>query len=111
MINAVVDGLSWVLLLAGGFFYVVGAIGLLRMPDLFTRMHAASVCDTFGAGLLLLGMLLQAGISLVSFKLVVIMMLLFFTGPVATHALARAARYAGIEPKLADAEEKTSSKR
>jgi multicomponent Na+:H+ antiporter subunit G len=56
-------------------------------------------------------MLLQAGISLVSFKLVVIMMLLFFTGPVATHALARAARYAGIEPKLADAEEKTSSKR
>lgn len=111
MIDAVVDGLSWVLLLAGAFFYVVGAIGLLRMPDLFTRMHAASVCDTFGAGLLLLGMLLQAGISLVSFKLVVIMMLLFFTGPVATHALARAARYAGIEPKLADAEEKTSSKR
>jgi multicomponent Na+:H+ antiporter subunit G len=111
VIDAVVDGLSWILLLAGGFFYVVGAIGLLRMPDLFTRMHAASVCDTFGAGLLLLGMLLQAGISLVSFKLVVIMMLLFFTGPVATHALARAARYAGIEPKLADAEEKTSSKR
>ena len=111
MIDAVVDGLSWILLLAGGFFYVVGAIGLLRMPDLFTRMHAASVCDTFGAGLLLLGMFLQAGISLVSFKLVVIMMLLFFTGPVATHALARAARYAGIEPKLADAEEKSSSKR
>jgi multicomponent Na+:H+ antiporter subunit G len=111
VIDAVVDGLSWILLLAGGFFYVVGAIGLLRMPDLFTRMHAASVCDTFGAALLLLGMLLQAGISLVSFKLVVIMMLLFFTGPVATHALARAARYAGIEPKLADAEEKMSSKR
>ena len=111
MIEAVVDGLSWILLLAGAFFYVVGAIGLLRMPDLFTRMHAASVCDTFGAGLLLLGMMLQAGISLVSFKLVVIMMLLFFTGPVATHALARAARYSGIEPKLADAEEKTSSKR
>ena len=111
MIDAVVDGLSWILLLAGAFFYVVGAIGLLRMPDLFTRMHAASVCDTFGAGLLLLGMMLQAGISLVSFKLVVIMMLLFFTGPVATHALARAARYSGIEPKLADAEEKTSSKR
>jgi len=111
VIEAVVDGLSWILLLAGAFFYVVGAIGLLRMPDLFTRMHAASVCDTFGAGLLLLGMMLQAGISLVSFKLVVIMMLLFFTGPVATHALARAARYSGIEPKLADAEEKTSSKR
>ena len=111
MIDAVVDGLSWILLLAGGFFYVVGAIGLLRMPDLFTRMHAASVCDTFGAGLLLLGMVLQAGASLVTFKLVVILMLLFFTGPVATHALARAARYAGIEPKLADAEEKTSSKR
>jgi len=111
VIDLVVDGASWILLLAGGFFYLVGAIGLLRMPDLFTRMHAASVCDTFGAGLLLLGMMLQAGISLVTVKLAVILLLLFFTGPVATHALARAARYAGIEPQLADSEENEPSKR
>lgn len=96
---------SWVLMVAGSAFYVIGAFGILRMPDLFTRMHAASVCDTFGAALLLLGMMLQAGIGLVTVKLVVILLLLVFTGPVATHALARAAIHAGVEPSLADPSE------
>lgn len=115
MIDVAVEAASWVLLLAGGFFYVVGTFGMLRMPDLFTRMHASSVCDTFGAGLLLLGMMMQAGFTLVAVKLVVILLLLFFTGPVATHALARAAMHAGVKPQLAEApnpaaREKTSSK-
>lgn len=108
MIDIIVDSLSWVLLSAGGFFYLVGAIGILRMPELFTRMHAASVCDTFGAGLLVLGMMLQAGVGLVTLKLIVILLLLVFTGPVATHALARAARHAGVEPRLADGGEERS---
>lgn len=104
------DVLSWVLLVCGGLFCVLGALGLLRMPDFYTRMHAASVVDTLGAGLLLAGMLLQAGLTLVSVKLVMIGLLLFFTSPTATHALGRAALTRGVEPLLAP-EEPQSSKR
>ena len=63
----------WILLGLGSFFYLVGAIGLVRMPDLFTRMHAASVSETLGAGLLLLAMMLAAGWSLNAAKLAVIL--------------------------------------
>lgn len=100
MKTLIVDGLSWACILAGCFFTIVGAVGLLRMPELFTRMHAASVTDTLGAGLLIIGMMLQAGLTLVTVKLVFILALFFFTGPVVTHALAQAAQQAGIEPKL-----------
>ena len=71
------------------------------MPDFYTRLHAASVTDTLGAGLILLGLLLQAGLTLVAVKLVVICLLVFFTSPAATHALAKAALGRGIEPLLA----------
>ncbi len=97
----VIDLMSWALLLAGGFFMVVGAIGINRMPDVFTRMHAASVSDTLGAGLLLAGMMLQAGFSLVTVKLIVILMLFVFQNPLATHALTQAALHAGLKPLLA----------
>jgi multicomponent Na+:H+ antiporter subunit G len=95
------DGLSWALILAGGFFTVVGAVGLVRMPDVFTRMHAVSVTDTLGAGLLLVGFMLQAGLSLVLLKLMFLFALFFFISPVATHAVANAALHYGIEPLLA----------
>lgn len=98
------DVLSWTLLAAGGFFCVVGGIGLLRMPDFYTRLHAASVTDTLGAGLILLGLILQAGFTLVAAKLVVIGLLIFFTSPAAAHAIARAARGRGLEPLLAGKE-------
>ena len=74
---------------------------MVRMPDLYTRMHAASVTDTFGAGLVLLGLLLQAGLTLVGAKIVIIGLLLFFTSPTATHALAKAALARGVKPLLA----------
>jgi multicomponent Na+:H+ antiporter subunit G len=97
-----VDLASWALILAGSFFTMAGALGLVRMPDIFTRMHAASVTDTAGAGLLILGMVLQAGISLTALKLGILMALLFFTGPVVTHALAQTCLHEKIEPLLAD---------
>ncbi len=100
-----VDVLSWLCLLAGGAFCVIGGLGLLRMPDFYTRMHAASVTDTLGAGLLLLGMMLQSGASLVTVKLVMVGLLIFFASPTATHALAKAARARGLEPLLASGEE------
>lgn len=100
MISAAVDILSWILLLAGGAFSIVSMVGLVRMPDFYTRMHAASVMDTLGAGLMIAGMILQAGPTLISAKLIVIFVLLLFTGPVVTHALARAAFNRGLKPVL-----------
>jgi len=100
--DLLVDGLSWVLILAGGFFVIVGALGLARMPDLFTRMHAASIIDTVGAALLIAGLILQAGFSLIALKLLFLLTLFFFTSPVATHALANAALHYGLQPKLAE---------
>lgn len=98
----VIDVLSWALILGGSFFTVVGALGLVRMPDVFTRMHAASVTETLGAGLLIVGMIMQAGLTLVTAKLLIILALLFFVSPVVTHALAAAALHAGLEPQLAE---------
>ena len=96
------DLLSWLLLVAGGFFFLVGAIGLNRMPDVFTRMHAVSVGDTLGAGLLVAGMALQAGPTLVTVKLFLVLLVILFTGPVATHALARAALQDNLLPLIAN---------
>ena len=108
--SILIDILSWVLLLAGGAFCIIGALGLGRMPDFFTRMHAASVTDTLGAGLMLLGLMLQAGFTLVTVKLIVLGLLIFFTSPTATHALAQAALARGLQPLLAQAKEDVSSK-
>ena len=100
--SAVVDLLSALCLAAGAFFCLVGGIGLVRMPDFFTRVHAASVTETLGAGLLLLGLILKAGLTLVSVKLAIIGILIYFASPTASHALAKAALIAGIKPQLAD---------
>jgi len=98
--SAALDLASWALLGAGGFFCTVGALGLLRMPDLFTRMHGASVTDTLGAGLILLGLMLQAGFTLLMLKLVLVALLILLSSPAATHALAQAALARGMKPLL-----------
>ena len=104
-----IDVLSWAFILVGGFFAVVGGIGILRLPDLFARMHAAGLTDTLGAWSILLALMLQGGLSLATVKLVMIGLLLAFTSPTATHALARAALATGHQPQLPD-EEGPSSK-
>lgn len=101
-LELLIDLLSWAALLAGAFFYTVGAIGMVRMPDVFTRMHAVSISETLGTGLLILGMVLQAGISLVAVKLVIIFLVLMVVSPVSSHALARAALHDGLRPLLAN---------
>jgi multicomponent Na+:H+ antiporter subunit G len=101
---------SWVLLVAGGGFCIVGAVGLLRMPDFYTRVHAASITDTIGVGLLLLGMMLQAGLTLVTVKLGIIGLLVFFVSPTATHALVTAGMTRGVKPLLGP-RRRTPSKR
>ncbi len=84
---------------------MVGGLGLLRMPDFYTRMHAASVTDTLGVALLLLGLVLQAGFTLVAVKLIILGLLIFFTSPAATHALAKAAFARDLKPLLAQGDE------
>lgn len=95
-----VDLLSWVLLLAGSLLVITGGIGLIRLPEFFTRLHAASIPDTMGAGLIVFGLTLQSGFSQASVKLILILVFLFFTGPTATHALAKAALHGKLRPKL-----------
>lgn len=99
--SMLVDVLSGISLLVGSLFCLVGAIGLLRMPDFYTRIHAASVTETAGAGFILLGLLLQAGFTLVAAKILMIGLLMLFANPTASHALARAALMQGIKPLLA----------
>ena len=94
----IVDTLSWISIGIGSAFILVGGLGLVRMPDFFTRLHAASVADTAGAGFILLGLMLQAGLSLTTFKLVLIFVFLVFTSPTAAHALAHAALLDGVLP-------------
>ena len=93
-----IDALSWSAIVLGLFFMITGTVGVLRMPDVFTRLHAAGMTDTMGAGFLILGMCLQAGIGLVLVRLVFVYAFLMFTSPIATHALARAALGSGIVP-------------
>ena len=97
------DILSWLLLTAGGVFVLVGGIGALRMPNLYTRMHAASVTDTMGAVLVIAGAMVQAGPSLVTVKLAAILLFLLTTSPTASYALASAALLAGIKPSAGSA--------
>ncbi len=98
----ILDFLSWVCIVIGGIFLLIGGIGIHRMPDVYTRMHAASISETMGAGLLLAGMMIQAGLTLVTIKLGLILLFLMLTGPVATHALAGSAMTSGLRPKLAE---------
>ncbi|MGB7757352.1 MAG: monovalent cation/H(+) antiporter subunit G [Salinisphaera sp.] len=98
MLNWLADIASWALIVAGSLACVLSGFGMLRMPDLFTRIHAASVADTGGMLLILVGLMVQAGIGLTTAKLILIVFFLLITSPTATHALARAAREDGVRP-------------
>lgn len=91
MAETILTWLSGFFLLAGGTFGILGGIGLLRFPDFYSRLHAAGITDTLCALLIILGLLIQAGLALVSIKLLLILLFLLFTAPTASHALARAA--------------------
>lgn len=98
----VIDLLSFALLLLGSVVVFTTGIGLHRLPTFYTRLHAASITDTLGAGAILLGLGLQSGLEqpLVSIKLWLTLVFLVLTGPVATHALAKAAWLQGLRPEV-----------
>lgn len=94
------NGLSFLSILAGLFFVLAGTLGVLRLPDFFTRLHAAGMTDTLGAELILIGLIIQAGFSQMSLKLLLVAFFLLMTSPTATHAVANAAYQAGLKPLL-----------
>ena len=104
----IVDLVSWACILAGALLGVVGGIGIHRFPDFYSRLHAVGITDTLCAALFLLGLGLQAGLSLASFKLFLVFVFLFFTSPTASHALANAAQHGGLKPKVDDSQSETS---
>ena len=91
--------LGWALLISGSFFCLVGSIGLIRLPDFYSRVHAAGVVDSLGAILILLGLMTQTQDPIVIIKLAFILFFLILTGPTAVHALARAANFTDKKPK------------
>ncbi len=101
----IVDIASWTCLVIGSFFCIVGGVGLLRLPDFFSRMHGTGVSDTLGAGFVLVGLMLQGGLTLVTAKLVMILAILLLTSPTGSHAVAKGARMAGLQPLLSQEDE------
>jgi len=98
-----IDILVILFLAAGIFFLAVGTIGLLRFPDFYTRLHATGKCDTLGAGLIIVGVILYhlfrySETPLVPIKLLFLILFIFIANPTATHAILKAAYLTGLNP-------------
>ncbi len=92
------DLVAIALILAGLFFLIVAAIGMLRLPDVFTRSHALSLTDSLGAFLVLAGLAIYQGFSLNLLKILVVLVLIYLLNPVISHATIRAALRSGLKP-------------
>jgi len=103
----IIDIFSWIILLIGSFFSIMGGVGIIRMPDFYSRLHGAGITDTMGAGMIVLGLViqsLQSGPNLIAVKLLMILFFLTVTSPSSCHALARSAIVHGLKPVLDDPE-------
>ena len=97
------DALVWIgggFVVIGALFTLLGAVGMLRFPDVYTRIHAASLTDTGGAGLVLLGLALISGLNAETLKLGLVWIFIMLTTPVAANALANAAYGSGHKPRI-----------
>jgi multicomponent Na+:H+ antiporter subunit G len=106
MIDIAIDVLSWILIVVGSACVLIGGIGGLRLPNFYTRIHAASLTDSMASILIFAGMMLQAGLTLATLKLFAILLFLLLTGPTATYALANAALLSGLKPDAGTASDK-----
>ncbi len=95
-----INVLAYFFVIGGAVAIVIGLIGVYRMPDFFTRLHAASIVDTLGTIFIIFGLLLYSGINLVSAKLILIMLFVLITTPAAAHALAKSALHGNLRPML-----------
>jgi len=108
MLITILSGLS---IAIGVVALLIGSLGLIRLPDVFCRIHAVGMIDTAGASFIILGMIIHQGFSLVSVKLLLIGIFLFFTSPIATHAVAQVAHKMGVKPVGRDLVKKSPAKR
>ena len=95
-LDAVVSILAAALMLGGGFFLAVGSLGIVRLPDFYTRMHAQGKADTLGGMLLIAGLALHCGLQISTLKLLLLLVFIVVANPTATHALSRAAYRSGL---------------
>lgn len=96
----IIDLISDICLLLGGILTLTGAVGLLRFPDFFTRLHAASVTESLAATLLIIGIMLDTGLTLDAAKLMLVILIMIVANPTITHALCRTAVHGGITPEM-----------
>ena len=96
----ILDILSWIFLIGGSFFSIVGGFGIVRLPEFYSRLHGGGITDTLGAALIVIGLFFQASHPLVIVKLAMILFFLYLTSPASCHALARSALSQGIKPVL-----------
>lgn len=83
--------ISYVCMAAGAFFVITGAVGIVRMPDFFTRLHPAGIVDSIGVPLILMGLLFHMGLGIISIKILLLIAFSMVTSSTACHALAKAA--------------------
>ena len=91
MTTLIIDWVSATFVLIGSLFCLIGALGIIKMPNFITRVHSASLIDSFGAILIITGLIIQAGFTLTTIKLVLMLLFLLITGPTAIHALVNTA--------------------
>lgn len=82
--------LSGIFIGGGLFFFMVGTLGVLRFPDVFTRVHSAAKCDTLGVLLSLTGLIIYSGFNFTSLKLILVLVFVWITNPTATHLIGKA---------------------
>ncbi|MEW6032610.1 MAG: monovalent cation/H(+) antiporter subunit G [Bacillota bacterium] len=85
-------------LIVGVAFLFIGAVGLVRLPDFYSRLHATGKCDTFGMTLCLIGLALYGGFTVTSLKILIVGAFILVGNPTATHAISRAAYRSGLRP-------------
>ncbi|MDZ4167996.1 MAG: monovalent cation/H(+) antiporter subunit G [Coriobacteriia bacterium] len=100
--DTVADGITYVLFAASGFFFLAGSVGLVRFPDVYTRLHALTKADNLGLGLVSAGLALQSGSWIVAVKLLLIWLIVIVAGATACYLVASSARASGIEPWTGD---------
>ena len=98
----IINLVSSLFITIGALSIIVGLLGVYRMPDFYTRLHAASIIDTLGAMLILFGLILYYGLNIVSLKLLLILIFILITTPTAAHALAKSALHGNLKPILKD---------
>jgi multicomponent Na+:H+ antiporter subunit G len=92
------DILTWIFLIGGAAFSIIGGIGIVRMPEFYSRLHGGGITDTLGAALIIIGLMFQTGLTLATAKLAIILFFLFVVSPSSCHALAKSAIMQGLDP-------------